>query len=116
MSHIPHGSSGDAKRRERIVPQIKSLSEFNRNQTAVIEELRQTGEPLYLTRNGSASVVVMDAAAFDEQMSFRKSVYAEEMRVYKDLMSGYGDYLEGDIVEADEAEAAILAEKGCVRS
>lgn len=31
------------------MPQIKSLSDFNRNQNAMIEELEETGEPLYLT-------------------------------------------------------------------
>ena len=41
------------------MPQIKPLSEFNRNQNALIEDLSHSGEPLYLTRNGSACVVVM---------------------------------------------------------
>lgn len=40
------------------MPQIKPLSEFNRNQNALIEDLSHSGEPLYLTRNGSACVVV----------------------------------------------------------
>ena len=53
------------------MPQIKPLSEFNRNQNALIEDLSHSGEPLYLTRNGSACVVVMDSAAFDAAMAFR---------------------------------------------
>ena len=39
------------------MPAIRSLSEFNRSQNALIEELADTREPLYLTRNGAACVV-----------------------------------------------------------
>lgn len=51
------------------MPAVASLSEFNRNQTALIDTLEKTQEPIYLTRNGKASVVVMDAAAFDRMVS-----------------------------------------------
>ncbi len=94
------------------MPSVKPLSEFNRNQTALIEELHQSGQPIYLTRNGSASIVVMDAEAFDRELSYKASAYANEMRVYNSLMAGYADVLEGRMTEADEAEAAILAAKG----
>ena len=62
------------------MPQIKPLSEFNRNQNALIEDLSHSGEPLYLTRNGSACVVVMDSAAFDAAMAFRNEIYEQEMQ------------------------------------
>lgn len=94
------------------MPAVKSLSDFNRNQSSIIAELEETQQPLYLTRNGSASIVVMDAAAFDKALSFRKSVYENEMRVYGSLMKGYADYLEGNTVSADAAESEILNEKG----
>lgn len=94
------------------MPNIKPLSEFNRNQTAVIDELHASREPLYLTRNGSASLVVMDAEAFDAEMSFRRGMYANEMRVYDGLMRGYVDYQRGDVVDAADAEAAVVAQKG----
>lgn len=56
------------------MPQIKPLSEFNRNQNALIEDLSQSGEPLFLTRNGSACVVVMDSAAFGAAMDFHNEI------------------------------------------
>lgn len=43
------------------MPKICSLLEFNRNQNALIEELHKSQEPIYLTRNGSSCLVVMDA-------------------------------------------------------
>lgn len=47
------------------MPNVKSLDELNRSQKEILEELHEKGEPLYLTLDGSACVVVMDAAAFD---------------------------------------------------
>ena len=94
------------------MPAIRSLSDFNRNQNAVIEELAATGEPIYLTRNGAASVVVMDAQAFDRAMSFRDSVYARELRTYEGLMQSYQDVLDGKTIPASEAFASIRAQKG----
>ena len=94
------------------MPAIKSLSEFNRNQDAMIEDLSSTREPLYLTRNGSACVVVMDATAFDEAMAFRNEVLEQEMSTYRGIMRGYQDYLEGRVVDAREADAAIRSAKG----
>lgn len=94
------------------MPMVKSLSDFNRNQTSFIADLEKTQQPIYLTRNGSASIVVMDASAFDRAMSFRSNVYENEMRVYEGLMKGYADYLEGNTVAAADAEAEIMHEKG----
>lgn len=98
--------------RRIIMPTVKPLSEFNRNQSAIISELADTQRPMYLTRNGSASIVVMDAEAFDRAMSFRSSVYANEMRVYGSLMKGYADFARGDVVEAGQAEDEIRRAKG----
>ena len=54
----------------------------------------------------------MDADAFDHAMSFKRSAYANEMRVYDSLMEGYADVLKGDVLEAAEAEASIRVAKG----
>ena len=94
------------------MPAIKPLSEFTRNQASIIESLAQTKEPVYLTRNGSACVVVMDAAAFDEAMDFRNELREQQMRTYRGIMRGIQEFSEGDFVDADEADRLIRAEKG----
>lgn len=94
------------------MPKIKSLSEFNRNQNAFIEGLEQSGEPLYLTRNGSACLVVMDSAAFDAAMAFRNEVLEQEMRTYRDIMRGYEQYLSGETTKADDAFARVREARG----
>ena len=35
---------------------VRSLDEFNRSQKEILEELLEKGEPLYLTRDGSACI------------------------------------------------------------
>ncbi len=94
------------------MPAIKPLSEFTRNQASIIDSLAQTKEPVYLTRNGSACVVVMDAAAFDEAMDFRNELREQQMRTYRGIMRGIQEFSEGDFVDADEADRLIRAEKG----
>ena len=94
------------------MPAIQSLSEFNRNQTAVIDELKATRAPLYLTKNGRASVVVMDAEAFDEAMSFQRDVAERERRVYARMLEGYEEYQRGEAMPTSEMFARLRADKG----
>ena len=42
---------------------IRSLSDFKRNTTDLLDRLRTTGHPLVLTINGKAELVVQDAEA-----------------------------------------------------
>lgn len=94
------------------MPAIKPLSEFNRSQSAVLDELAQTREPMYLTRNGSACVVVMDAEAFDDAMSLRDEIRECELRVRADVERGMREVSSGAFVDADDADRAIRAAKG----
>lgn len=94
------------------MPAVASLSEFNRNQTALIDTLGKTQEPIYLTRNGKASVVVMDAAAFDRMVSAKERAQKREMDVYQGLMRGYADVLDGKTLDAKGALGAIREKKG----
>ncbi len=43
---------------------IRSLSDFKRNTTDLLDRLRTTGHPLVLTINGKAELVVQDAEAY----------------------------------------------------
>ena len=94
------------------MPAVASLSEFNRNQSSVIDRLAETQEPIYLTRNGKASVVVMDAEAFDRMTSFREEARRREAEVYQGLMRGYQDVLDGKVLDAEDALSDIRAAKG----
>jgi prevent-host-death family protein len=43
---------------------IRSLSDFKRNTVALLDRIRKTGNPMVLTVNGKAELVVQDAAAY----------------------------------------------------
>jgi prevent-host-death family protein len=49
-----------------IANDIRSLSDFKRNTSDLLDRLRKTGNPLVLTINGKAEVVVQDAEAYQE--------------------------------------------------
>ncbi|MCC7124823.1 MAG: type II toxin-antitoxin system Phd/YefM family antitoxin [Acidobacteria bacterium] len=43
---------------------IRSLSDFKRNTVDLLERIRKTGNPMVLTINGKAELVVQDAEAY----------------------------------------------------
>ena len=45
---------------------IQSLSNFKRNTSSAIAQMKQTGEPIVLTVNGKAEVVVQDAKSYQQ--------------------------------------------------
>ena len=49
-----------------ITKDISPLTEFKRNAARLIAQIKETGRPQILTVNGKPSVVVMDAAAWQE--------------------------------------------------
>ena len=50
------------------MPTIKPVSELQRNAASLVREAMETKEPIYLTKNGSAAVVLLDAEEYDRQM------------------------------------------------
>lgn len=49
-----------------ITRDIESLTHFKRNTADFIEQLKASGQPMVLTVNGRAEVVVQDAASYQE--------------------------------------------------
>jgi hypothetical protein len=47
-----------------IKQDITSLSNFQRNTREFLQQLKETGRPLVLTVNGTAELVVQDAASY----------------------------------------------------
>jgi prevent-host-death family protein len=45
---------------------IQSLSTFKRNTNELINQMKETGNPMLLTVNGKAELVVQDAAAYQK--------------------------------------------------
>lgn len=79
------------------MPTVKPISDLQRNMTEIVQECSETKKPIYLTRNGTASLVIMDAAAFDDEMAMHDAVYERESRVYNAIMRGLEDVREGRV-------------------
>ncbi len=51
------------------MPNIRTASELQRNMNAIYDLCESTKEPVYITRNGRESLVVMDAKALRDASS-----------------------------------------------
>lgn len=89
------------------MPVVKPISDLQRNFGSIAETCHETHEPVYLTKNGSASLVVMDAAAYDEQARAISGIREREERIQRAITRGYDDYLNGRIRSWDQAKSDI---------
>ena len=76
---------------------IQSLTDFKKNTSEFVNQLKQTGEPVVLTINGKAELVVQDAAAYQKLRQI-----AEEARVLEGIRRGIEDMNAGRAVSLDE--------------
>jgi len=76
---------------------IQSLTDFKKNTPEYIQQLKETGEPIVLTINGKAEVVVQDAASYQK---LREQV--EAARVFEGIREGLEDMKAGRTVSLDE--------------
>ena len=75
---------------------IKASVEIRTNYNAVIDECRQTGEPVYLTKNGQGDAVVMDIDSFEKrEQIFRAQQMALE--AYVDKLAGAKSYSSDEV-------------------
>lgn len=62
----------------KITRDIQSLTEFKQNTAKFIKQVQETKEPLILTVNGKAAVVIQDADSFENRESSNE--YHETVR------------------------------------
>ena len=60
------------------VPQILPISDLRTNLNAVCDIAEETGQPIYMTKNGKAKLVVFDSAAYEELVQSQR--YAQKLR------------------------------------
>ena len=77
------------------MPLVKPASDLQRNIGSIYDLCHSTKEPVYITRNGEASLVVMDASAFEERVDVQRRIYQREMRLQRELMAAHEDAQRG---------------------
>jgi prevent-host-death family protein len=86
---------------------IQSLTDFKKNTSEFVNQLKRTGEPVVLTINGKAELVVQDAAAYQKLRQV-----AEEATVLEGIRRGIEDLNAGRTVSLDEFKKHARAKHG----
>jgi prevent-host-death family protein len=89
-----------------IANDIQSLSHFKRNTAHVLKQMKESGNPVVLTVNGKAEVVVQDAAAYQNLMAL-----AERAEMMEFLRQAKADADAGRTVPAREFLQALGKKK-----
>ncbi|MEM1393014.1 MAG: type II toxin-antitoxin system Phd/YefM family antitoxin [Cyanobacteria bacterium P01_D01_bin.116] len=76
---------------------IHSLSSFKRNTLEFIEQMKQTGEPVILTVNGKAELVVQDAKSYQKLLDA-----LERLEAIAGIKQGLEDVEAGRTVSMEE--------------
>ena len=66
---------------------IRSLSDFKRKTSELLDRLKKTGHPLVLTINGRAEIVVQDAEAYQALLDRVETIEALQ-RGFTDVKAG----------------------------
>jgi len=89
---------------------IDSLTNFKRQTSQYLEQLHETGDPVVLTVNGKAQVVVQDAAAY--QRLVERAEQAEREETIAAIREGLADVEAGRTKPARAALRALAKKYG----
>ncbi|MCI9129866.1 MAG: type II toxin-antitoxin system Phd/YefM family antitoxin [Eggerthellaceae bacterium] len=85
------------------MPTIRTASDLQRNISEIYELCENSPEPVYITRNGKADLVVMNARSYEIHEQLRREVFDYEMTLKERLMAAYEDVKAGRVVPLEEA-------------
>lgn len=86
---------------------IRSLTDFQRNAKQYLQHIRETRNPMVLTVNGKAEVVVQDAEAYQELLD--RLERAESIAA---IRQGIAEFERGEGQPARQALEALRAKHG----
>ncbi len=93
---------------------IHSLTDFKKKTPEFLKQLKETGEPVVLTINGKAELVVQDAASYQKLMDIAQ--HADEMEslriAIEEMRAGKGRPIEAMFAEMETRLAAAKAKNG----
>lgn len=86
---------------------IHPLTDFKRDTTRFIQQLKETGEPLVLTINGRPEIVVINAHAYQELLDQK-----EHLETIAGIRRGLEDARQGKVRPAREYFAEFMETNG----
>ena len=87
-----------------ITKDIQPLTDFKRNTTELLRQMKETGEPIVLTINGRAELVVQDAASYQKLLELvdRLEAIAGVRKGLEETKRGEGQPIEDAVREIRE--------------
>ena len=86
---------------------IHSLSDFKRNTTDFLEQMRSTGNPVVLTINGKAELVVQDAGSYQKLLD-----RMDKLEALEGIKRGLADVEAGRVTPRREFEQEFRTKRG----
>jgi prevent-host-death family protein len=87
-----------------LADQIKPISYLKASTADAVRMVRETGEPLYITQNGEAKIVVQDIRSYEETQA--------TLALLKILALGEAEVARGETITAQEALAVARERLG----
>lgn len=89
------------------------ISDLQRRYAAIAQDVRESKEPVYLTRHGRADLVLVDAEEYakrDQVYEQQRAVFQHEMKLKEKIEQGFAEIEAGNYFTLEEVEQQ-LAEK-----
>jgi len=91
----------------KLTRDIHSLSTFKRDTAKIVRQLKKTGQPVVLTVNGKAELVIQDAASYQKLLDAQ-----ERMEAIEGIRRGLENMKGNEGKPADKFFRKFFAEKG----
>lgn len=90
-----------------ISKDIHSLSDFKRNTSEFLEQMRRSGHPVVLTINGKAELVVQDALSYQKLLD-----RVDELEALEGIKRGRADVEAGRVTPLRQFEKELREKRG----
>jgi prevent-host-death family protein len=91
----------------KLTRDIQSLSTFKRDTAKIVRQLKKTGQPVVLTVNGKAELVVQDAASYQKLLEAQ-----DKMEAIKGIRRGLESLKRNGSKSVEKFFREFFAEKG----
>ena len=79
---------------------IRASAEIRLNYNKIVEECKQTGQPIYLTRNGQGELVVQDIASYEKEK--------QELKAQQLVLEAFANRLAGAKLYSNDEALALF--------
>ncbi len=94
------------------MPMVLPVSELQRNSAELVNRTMETKEPIYLTRRGYKSVVLIDADEYDRLSAIETARVRHALEIKDGIERGHADIAAGRTVALDDALARLESRWG----